>query len=337
MIPQIVMDGLEMPPIGARLDIDGDHGIPEQVRPVPVSAVETADRRRERQVHEAALLVEREVEGPGVDAEAIFPALALPCVVTRCARLWNRAELPQLRAGARIERAGIADAADGARRRVRADNDDVPVHERHGVVRHSHVYFAVVAEARGGGTRACVERDQTASGRDEDARRDVAAARPICDAATRRRRACDGMLPDFFSRFGLERHDAVRGRQIHDAVDDNRRRLGIEARGAAPSTGRRRRRLRLQAIRPHLRQLRDVLRVDLPQRRVAAPDQISSVHRPVALAPVRELRLRSGGADEERCGGRQNHPRAHRVHQPRCSHESAAVTLGSSQVHSIFS
>ena len=40
--------------------------------------------------------------------------------------LRHRAELPELRAGPRVERAGVADAADRARRRVRADQPEPP-------------------------------------------------------------------------------------------------------------------------------------------------------------------------------------------------------------------
>src|SRR5262249_22956236 len=57
-----------------------------------------------------------------------------------------------------------------------------------------------------------------------------------------------------------------------------------------------------QPIRPDLGQRRDVLRVNLRQRRVAAAAKIVAVHRPVA-APVAGLRVGGGGLPTETRGG----------------------------------
>src|SRR5262245_39800161 len=82
------MNRLEVPAVLAGLDVDCDYRIAEEVRALPIAAVGTGNRRRERQVDEAALLVEREVERPGVGAEPIFPAVAVPRLVAD--RSWLR-------------------------------------------------------------------------------------------------------------------------------------------------------------------------------------------------------------------------------------------------------
>ena len=170
-VPEIVMDGLEVPLVRAGLDVDRDHRVAEQVGALAVAAVGAGDRRGQRQVEQSALFVEREVERPGVGAKTALPAVAFPGVVADLARLRHRAELPELGAGARIERPGVADTARRSRRRVRADDDDVPVDERHRVVRHDHVHFACLAEAGVDRAGRGVERDQPAAGGEDDARR----------------------------------------------------------------------------------------------------------------------------------------------------------------------
>src|SRR5262249_17370704 len=78
VIPEDVMDRLEVPLVRARLDIHGDHRVSEQVRAFAVSSVISADRGSQRQIQKPALLIQREIERPGVDAEAAFPTVAFP-------------------------------------------------------------------------------------------------------------------------------------------------------------------------------------------------------------------------------------------------------------------
>src|ERR1051325_8872442 len=106
------MDGLEMPAVLSRFDLERDDGVAKQVGAFAIAAVGAGDRRRERHVEQPARLVEREIERPGVDAEALLPAVAGPRVVPGLARLRDRAELPQFRAAARVVGARVAEAAD---------------------------------------------------------------------------------------------------------------------------------------------------------------------------------------------------------------------------------
>jgi hypothetical protein len=49
------MDRLEVPLVGARLCINGNNRVTEQVRAFAIASVRAADRRSERQVKNAAL------------------------------------------------------------------------------------------------------------------------------------------------------------------------------------------------------------------------------------------------------------------------------------------
>src|SRR5262249_45648279 len=129
-VPQIVVNGLEMPLVGAGLNIDCYNRAAEEVRALAVAAVVAERRRRKRQIDDAALFIEREIKRPGVYAGSPFPAVAFPCVMANRARLRYGVELPQLGAGARIERARVSRSGGGGRRCVGADNDDVLVNER---------------------------------------------------------------------------------------------------------------------------------------------------------------------------------------------------------------
>src|SRR5438552_16558856 len=128
------MDRLEVPLVCARLDIDGNHGVSEQVRALTVPSVKPADRRSEGQVQKSALLVEREVEGPNIDTQTPLPAIAFPCVVTNGSGLRHGAEFPELDAGASIKGPRITDPSRGSLRRIRADHDHIPINSRHRVI-----------------------------------------------------------------------------------------------------------------------------------------------------------------------------------------------------------
>ena len=149
-----------------------------------------------------------------------------------------------------------------------------------------------------------------------------AVARPVCDAASRRRAAGQRESPDFLAVLRRQRDDAVRRRQIHHAVDDDWRGLGIRSAGAAPSGGlSRRRRVALQAVAPDLDQLRDVLRIDLRERRRPAASEVVAVHRPVVARFFPVWRLSGDGLPQRQ---RDEHCAAGRTHQPRRTHDFRA-------------
>ena len=85
-------------------------------------------------------------------------------------------------------------------------------------------------------------------------------------------------------------------RQIHDAIDDQRRELG-----AAPQiTGRV---IAAQRVGPHLAQATDVLGIDLRQRRVTRSGQIAVIGRPVGGLGLDPCHL--GMQDHRCCCGQQ--------------------------------
>src|SRR5207253_7477305 len=69
VIPQIVMDGLEVPQPLARPRIEGDDAVAEQVVADAVAAVEVEPRGAKRDVRDAARVVDRQL-APVVDAAA---------------------------------------------------------------------------------------------------------------------------------------------------------------------------------------------------------------------------------------------------------------------------
>src|SRR6185503_13440299 len=108
------MDGLEVPLICAGLSVNRDNRVAEKIRTLPIPAIGADDRRRERQVQHPAALIEREIERPGIDAQPVLPAVAVPCIVAGRARWRHRTELPQPGAGARVVRPRIPDTPNAA-------------------------------------------------------------------------------------------------------------------------------------------------------------------------------------------------------------------------------
>ena len=282
VVPDVVVDRLEVPAVLAGPDVDRDHGVREEVGAVPVAAVGEGNRRGERQEHEFPFLVDREVERPGVPAQATPPALALPGLVADLARLRHGVELPQLLAGDGAERPGVADSARRAGGRVRADDDDVLPDQGHGVVGNADVDDAAIAELRRRRSRGRVERDETRAGAEQDAGRGPvrAAARPVRDAAARRGAVRHRVAPGFGPGRRVERDHRAGRRQVEQAVHRDGRRLGARR---PPGIGRRTlaggRRGECEA--PGRLEVADVGGRDLGQRRVPGSRGVAAVHRPV--------------------------------------------------------
>ena len=326
VVPEIVVDGLEVPAVRAGADIDRDDRVGEQVGARPVAAVGEGDRRSQRQEHEFPLLVDGEVEGPGVRAQPAAPTVALPGVVADLARLRHRAELPQLLARDRAEGARVADAARRTARRVRAHDDDLLPHQGHRVVGHADVDLAAIAEVRDGSAGRGVQREQPLTGAEDDARRQSLrrVARPERDPAPGRDAARQRVPPDFLTGKRIERDDGVRGRQVHRAVDHDRRGLGTGRprlrRLSVPGGYRRRRR---QGVAPGLLEAADVADVQFLQRRVARAGPVAPVHRPVA-GPL-AFRRRSTARGQGREG--QEKPARRRPSRLTLSHPSLSSWL----------
>ena len=119
VVPQAVMDDLEVPlPLpGQRVETDDRFG--EQIRAGPPRAVVVVARRADRQIQQAARLVERH-RRPDVGVAGELPRLVLPGLVAELARARNRAgtSTPAFRSARRT------------RARRRADRCDTPADRR---------------------------------------------------------------------------------------------------------------------------------------------------------------------------------------------------------------
>ena len=209
-VPQIVANRLEVPAVLAAVRVHRHHGVAVQVGALTVAAVGARNGRRQREVHQVALRVDREVERPGVGAQPSLPTVAGPRVMAHVARLRHGVELPERRAAARVVGAGVADAANRPGRRVRADHDDVAEDQRHGVVRHAELDDPAGAESGHGRAARRVDGVQVQAGGEEDARLQAVAARPPRDAAPGGRALYRRVAPALLAGDRIQRDDAVR-------------------------------------------------------------------------------------------------------------------------------
>src|SRR5688572_13612511 len=141
------MNGLEVPPVPAGVDVDGDDGVGVQVGAGPVSAPVVARGRAEGRVEDVALLVEREIPTPVIDALPVLPTLVQPARVILVTGLGDGHEIPEFGPGTRVERLRVARTRalrDFAV--VRADDDDVLIDQRNAAPVDPHVDEAAVPE-----------------------------------------------------------------------------------------------------------------------------------------------------------------------------------------------
>ena len=94
VVPDVVVDHLEVPDALARLHVERDEARPVEVRPVAVAAVVVVGRRVGGDEDEAALRVGGE-RRPGRDVPRVRPGVALPGVVAELARLGQDVEAPE--------------------------------------------------------------------------------------------------------------------------------------------------------------------------------------------------------------------------------------------------
>ena len=80
VIPQVVMDHLEMPEAFSRACIESQQRITEQVRTGAIRAVKVIFRAGGRYIDNAALLIDRHI-APDIDSRTLLPAVATPGVV----------------------------------------------------------------------------------------------------------------------------------------------------------------------------------------------------------------------------------------------------------------
>ena len=107
VVPEAVVNGLEVPAAFARLAVDRDQALREQVVAAAVAAVPVVGRRAGRQVGEAEFLVGAH-QAPDVRAAGDSPGLVLPGVRPVLAFPGHGVEGPELPAGPHVEAADVA-------------------------------------------------------------------------------------------------------------------------------------------------------------------------------------------------------------------------------------
>src|SRR5262249_10844226 len=99
IVPEFMMDRLEIPLELSAFGIERRRGIAVQGVARPVAPVVVRSRLADRKVHDAALLVDGEPEGPDVVSGAVLPTLECPCFVARFALARNCMKFPKLLSG----------------------------------------------------------------------------------------------------------------------------------------------------------------------------------------------------------------------------------------------
>ncbi len=107
VIPQAVMNDLEVPFARAGIGVQAHQRFAEQIVTGTIAAIEIVARRAHREIHQAAALIQRE-RRPYVGVAGEFPGIVAPGIVAEFARLRNSVEAPDALAGARIEGAHVA-------------------------------------------------------------------------------------------------------------------------------------------------------------------------------------------------------------------------------------
>ena len=186
---------------------------------------------------------------------------------------------------------------------IGANDEQVLIDRRNGVVGDHHVDLGDLFTGVG------VESDQPASGREVDARRYGSVAGPVGDATSGGSSVRHVVGPQDLSGVGIEGKDAIAGGQIHDAVDDDRRRLRERTETRCRRSGG----VRAKPELPGQFQIGDILRSDLLEGRESRSTEIAVVHRPVG--PRASLRLQ-----------RYRHLKMHQRQQRGCGDKNKRLT-----------
>src|SRR5215467_14638310 len=260
-----MVHGLEMPPVLAGEDVDGDNGVAEQVVAGTIAAVVVRSWSGDRQIRDTSRFVDRLRKAPGVRTRSLLPPVVEPRLVPAFAGTRHGVEFPELLARDGVECTRIAWRPLRQLQHACTDHDDVLVDGRRARVADYHVDLAVRAEPFRQLPGRRIKRQQLCSSGDDDSLGSIAVARKISDASAREataRTAGHVTLPDQLAGIGLECHDAIADREVHHAANDDRHRFGpaTQAATAATATGR-----RWKPVGPRLCELRDVCRVDLSE------------------------------------------------------------------------
>src|SRR6516162_3149677 len=154
---------------------------------------------------------------------------------------------------------------------VRSNQKQVLVYCRSTVIWYRQTDFPFPSESRIHLAGFGIQCHHFPAGCKNDSRRIVAISGPIADPAERRQAVIQLVGPEFLSRFGFERHNAVACRQIHRTIHDDGCNFLVKLKRTL-STDRFSR--PVERVEPSPRQSRDVGCIDLVERRVARPLQV---------------------------------------------------------------
>src|SRR5205814_9329737 len=127
VVPQIVMDHLEMPQPFPGSCVEGKQRRAKEIRAVAIGTVEIVGGRTEREVRDRPLLVDGEL-APRVHAADVLPRILRPRLVSEFTGMWNRVELPHKLTGDDVECPQIAGGRHVVLTRCRTKNDQVFEH-----------------------------------------------------------------------------------------------------------------------------------------------------------------------------------------------------------------
>src|SRR3982074_759948 len=102
-----MVDHLKMPQAFAGAGIERQQTVTEQIGSVTIGAIKVVLRAGGRRIHDAALLVDREL-APHIRPAHALPGIFRPRVVSKLARTRDRVKGPPLLPGAHVESPYIA-------------------------------------------------------------------------------------------------------------------------------------------------------------------------------------------------------------------------------------
>src|SRR4030095_6211234 len=144
------MNSLKVPEVFARLRVDGDDGVREEVVAGTITSPVVPSRTRNGHVKDAALFVERHVPRPHVHARSIAPPAIEPGVVPELTWQRHSVKVPHVCTRPDVERAGMTGRAACHVTRGRTEDRDVPINRRDAVPGHADLNDAISPEAGDG-------------------------------------------------------------------------------------------------------------------------------------------------------------------------------------------
>jgi hypothetical protein len=143
-VPDVVLDGLEMPDSLARVGVEREERVGEQVVPGPVRPVKIGRRRSGGNVHDPSLLVHRHAR-PVVRGTRVFPGVFRPGVIAVFAGVRDRVKRPSNLARPNVEGAEVSGRSGQGFRRSPSDDQEVFV-KNAGAGQHDGLLLGIAAQ-----------------------------------------------------------------------------------------------------------------------------------------------------------------------------------------------